>query len=167
MNIKEGNQRKGAKESYFTLNISVHVLQNCYKRQHDMELLEKGLHVPRKVPRQKPEFLQSCILVRETIGTCLWNFLLSFLATLGTFLWNFLLFGHFRNITVKFSFVLFCHFGNIFVEFSSFWPFWYFILIIKNAQRKLASIWGKNKRELKNYANSLKKTPTKQQERIY
>lgn len=74
---------------------------------------------------------------------------------------DFSYFGHFRNITVKFSFVLFGHFRNIFVEFSSFWPFWYFILIIKNPQRKLASIWGKNKRELKNYANSLKKNPNK------
>lgn len=27
---------EGAKYSYFTLNISVHVLQNYYKKQHDM-----------------------------------------------------------------------------------------------------------------------------------
>lgn len=70
-------------KSYFTLNISVHVLQNYYKKQHDMELLGKGLHVPGKISRQKLEFLQSYLLVRATIETFLWSSLLSFLAILA------------------------------------------------------------------------------------
>lgn len=74
-------------KSYFTLNISVHVLQNYYKKQHDMELLEKGLHVPGKISRQKLEFLQSCLLVRATIETFLWSSL-------------FVLFGHFWHFSL-------------------------------------------------------------------
>lgn len=71
----ERKSEEGAKQSYFTRNISVHVLQNYYKKQRDTELQETGRLVPGKIPRRKLEnlkFLQSYVLIKGNRNISVW-----------------------------------------------------------------------------------------------